>query len=176
MIRIFITTGKTNQKNNGVIEKYCYNNNPGNCTTYGGLYQWDELMDYSTGENAQGICPEGWHVPGSNDFAALGAALGGDMVAGGKMKEAGTAHWVDPNTGATNSSGFAALPAGYRWNFDGGTFHNIGNSADFWTSTVNNPGNSWNWGVYYMWEFLGKATSDQRDGLSVRCIKNGGVR
>ena len=55
--------GNQNAANNGVIEKYCYNDDPNNCNTYGGLYQWNEAMQYVTTQGAQGICPSGWHIP-----------------------------------------------------------------------------------------------------------------
>ncbi|MCD4680222.1 MAG: hypothetical protein K8S00_07525, partial [Bacteroidales bacterium] len=93
-----------NQTNNGVIEKYCINN-PGNCDEYGGFYQWNEMMEYSTIAGSQGICPNGWHVPTYDEWTILYSYLGGYEVAGGKMKESGTLHWLPPNTGATNESG-----------------------------------------------------------------------
>jgi uncharacterized protein (TIGR02145 family) len=126
--------GSGEQTNNGVIEKYCYNNLESNCDVYGGLYQWNEMMNYTSSSNAnpsgrQGICPTGWHIPSETEWTFLDDNLGGVSVAGGKMKETGTSHWASPNTGATNASGFTALPGGYRYsdgNFDGlatgGTF------------------------------------------------------
>jgi len=114
----------TDQSNNPTIEKYCYNNTESNCTTYGGLYQWAETVQYLNGAtnttswspaptgNVQGICPDGWHIPAYSDWYALVSGL--DPDAGGKMKEAGLTHWADPNTGATNSSGFTGLPGGLR--------------------------------------------------------------
>jgi uncharacterized protein (TIGR02145 family) len=64
-------TNATNQTNNSILEKYCYENNPAYCTTYGGLYQWDEAMQYVTTEGAQGICPAGSHIPSDNDWKIL---------------------------------------------------------------------------------------------------------
>ena len=113
--------------NNGIIEKYCYDDDPANCDVYGGLYQWDEMMGYTTTEGVQGICPVDWHIPTDAEWDILQNYLGGFNVAGGKLKEAGTIHWNAPNAGATNSSGFTALPNGYR---DGG----VGN---FWALGTN---------------------------------------
>ncbi|MCX6272816.1 MAG: hypothetical protein NTU44_16685 [Bacteroidetes bacterium] len=125
--------GANSQTNNSIIEKYCYDDNATNCAIYGGLYQWDELMQYTTTEGAQGICPTGWHIPSDAEWTIQTNYLGGESVAGGKMKETGTTHWLSPNTSATNLSGFTALGAGYR--NDGGDFSNLAYNAVFWSST-----------------------------------------
>jgi uncharacterized protein (TIGR02145 family) len=100
------------QTDNEILEKYCYNNDIANCNIYGGMYEWNEAMQYDTTEGAQGICPDGWHIPTDAEWTTLTTFLGGESVAGGKMKEAGFAHWYSPNTGATNESGFTGLPGG----------------------------------------------------------------
>ena len=78
------------QTNNGIIEKYCYNDSTENCTKYGGLYQWDEMMQYVTTQGSQGICPAGWHLPTDEEWTTLTTYLGNEDVAGGKMKSTGT--------------------------------------------------------------------------------------
>ena len=98
--------GSEEMTDNGVIEKYCYDNDPANCETYGGLYQWNEMMEYTTTPGVQGICPTDWHLPSDGEWTTLTDFLGGESVAGGKMKETGTVHWRTPNIGATNESGF----------------------------------------------------------------------
>ncbi|MBK7215160.1 MAG: fibrobacter succinogenes major paralogous domain-containing protein [Bacteroidales bacterium] len=103
--------GSLDQTDNGIIEKYCYNNLESNCDNYGGLYQWGETMNYSTSEGSKGICPDGWHIPRDIEWIALRIYLGGIDTAGGKMKEPRNSHWHSPNTGATNSSGFLLSPA-----------------------------------------------------------------
>jgi uncharacterized protein (TIGR02145 family) len=106
----------TYQQDNGIIEKYrAYTDWAYEDSIYGGLYQWNEMMQYGTTTGAQGICPNGWHVPSNDEFTVLINFLGGLSVAGGKMKETGFAHWNNPNTGATNESGFMALGAGSCW-------------------------------------------------------------
>ncbi len=102
------------QNNNGVLEKYCFNNSTSNCNTYGGLYQWGEYMqyDYYT-EGVQGICPNGWHIPTYDDFWKLICVAGTVGTSGGSLKETMYAHWDSPNTGADNLTGFTALGAGY---------------------------------------------------------------
>ncbi|NTV83730.1 MAG: hypothetical protein HGA23_05445, partial [Bacteroidales bacterium] len=104
----------TQMANNGLAEKWCYDNEENNCQEYGALYQWDEAMQYTTIESSQGICPVSWHIPSEAEWLTLEDFLGGKNVAGNKMKETGTAHWIPPNSGATNSSGFTARAAGYN--------------------------------------------------------------
>jgi len=101
------------QLDNGVIDRYCYNNNINNCKIYGAIYRFSEAIQYRTLTTNQGICPDGWHIPNDNEWLTLINYLGGEFVAGGKLKEAGYDHWAAPNSGATNESGFSALPAGY---------------------------------------------------------------
>jgi len=129
--------GLPDQTNNNIIEKYCYDDNDSNCALYGGLYQWDEAMQYTTTPGARGICPTGWHLPSDDEWTTLTAFLGGEDIAGGKMKETDTTHWVSPNYGATNSSGFTALPGGMR-NISGG-FTNFSYTSLFWSSSENPP-------------------------------------
>jgi uncharacterized protein (TIGR02145 family) len=135
-VRVNATTSQTN---NGVIEKLCYNDVESNCDIYGGLYSWDEMMQYISVEGGKGICPTGWHIPTTSEFLQLFNALGGLQAAGGPLKETGTTYWNTPNTGATNSSGFTTLPGGFY--HPAGSFYNLGVNTDFWTSS---PGNSSN--------------------------------
>ena len=133
--------GAEEMTDNGVIEKYCYENNTANCDEYGGLYQWDEMMQYVTTEGVQGICPAGWHLPTNGECITLTIFLGGESVAGGKMKETGYTHWQSPNTGATNESGFTGLPAGNR--LPNSNFFFLGYAASFWSSTQDGTDNAW---------------------------------
>jgi len=102
-----------------------YDNDQNNVKTYGYLYNYYVISD------PRGICPAGWHVPSLAEWETLSQACGGDAVAGGALKEAGTTHWDAPNTGATNSSGFTALPGGVR--LDG--FVCLGGSGGFLSTT-----------------------------------------
>ncbi|MCX6270581.1 MAG: hypothetical protein NTU44_05055 [Bacteroidetes bacterium] len=160
------------QINNSIIEKYCYNNDTANCTIYGGLYEWDELMDYVTTDSARGICPLGWHIPADTDMFVLAGYLGGTNIMGGKMKETGYDHWSIPNP-ASNSSGFTALGGSYRdasWN----TFNHLTNNAYFWTSTLSSPGGGpWYWKVRCDSEWVERDHNLYRSfGFSVRCLKD----
>jgi uncharacterized protein (TIGR02145 family) len=99
--------------NDGTSEKYCFDNDELNCQEWGALYQWDEAMQYTTTESTQGICPPSWHIPSEADWDTLDDFLGGYNISGGKMKESGYIHWVSPNTGASNSSGFTGIASGF---------------------------------------------------------------
>jgi len=141
---------------------WCYDNNSSNCNTYGRLYDW---------QTALGACPSGWHLPSDAEWTALTDFLGGESIAGGKMKEAGTAHWSSPNTGATNSSGFTALPGGYRPN-TGGSFNGLTLYAYFWSSTENSSTHAWSRYLYYDTEDVGRNYVTKPYGFSARCLQN----
>ncbi|MEI7981839.1 MAG: FISUMP domain-containing protein, partial [Bacteroidota bacterium] len=157
------------QSDNGIVEKYCYDNLESNCDVYGGLYQWREMMQYGTTEGMKGICPAGWHIPSDEEWSALTNFLGGESVAGGKMKEAGYAHWVSPNTGATNESGFTTLPAGYS---GFGSFYGLNYASFFWSSSLNGTMSAW-----YRYQFS-DVTNFYRNAnpkdlsYSLRCLKD----
>ncbi len=147
---------------------YCwYDNDNSYEQPYGKLYNWYAVND------SRGLCPEGWHVPSGDDLSSewktLIDFLGGLSVAGGPMKEAGTAHWNSPNPGATNASGFTGLPGGYR-NF-GGTFSDLGNFGYWWSSTESTA-NAWYCILRYLSEDALQSFFDKRVGYSVRCVKD----
>ncbi|NOR88149.1 MAG: PKD domain-containing protein [Bacteroidales bacterium] len=156
-----------NMSNNGVIEKYCYDNDSVNCLVYGGLYQWDEIMQYSEEPGLQGICPEGWHIPTDTDWSNLISYLDGPDHAGGQMKEEGLIHWISPNSLASNSSGFTALPAGYR--LIHGTTYNLYENTLFWSSSTIDS-EVWYRGLYYSNAEVYRYTIKKDYGFSVRCI------
>ena len=154
-----------------------------NFKTYGVLYNWPAAMQGESSSNAnpsgvRGISPDGWHIPSDAEWAELEACLGGIDVAGGKMKEVGTAHWIEPNFGATNESGFTGLPAGQRW-FTGGGFVETGTTGYWWTSTekglVGPYRDSWIRVMYYEKASLcvhEGSYGEQGYGFSVRCVKD----
>ena len=174
--------GQYDQFNDGDFDKYCFDNDTLNCDTYGGLYQWAEMVQYLNGAsntnswnpvptgNVQGICPTGWHLPTDVEWTTLTDYLGGTSVAGGKMKETGTTHWNSPNTGATNESGFIALPGGYR--YSSGSFYSLGYYGDWWSSTENAGTDAWSRVLYYDGDQVGRYGSYKTNGFSVRCLKN----
>jgi len=145
---------------------YCwYENNISNKTEYGALYNWYAVND------SRNICPNGYHVPTDDEFSTLVTYLEGNTIAGGKLKEAGFTHWNEPNTGATNSSGFTALPGGVRAGMDG-YFENKNTHGNWWTSSLNNPTNAIYRHLYNQYESIGLSDNNLRGGMSVRCIKD----
>lgn len=141
------------------IGAYCwYDNDIANKTPYGGLYNWYAV-------SAGKICPTGWHLPSDSELATLAMFLGGEDIAGSKLKEAGTAHWIEPNIGATNESGFTALPGGVRYN--SGQFGNLGavcylfSSAEFWVYTL-----------YHSNSIFDGGLGVKKGWFSVRCLKD----
>jgi uncharacterized protein (TIGR02145 family) len=168
--------GPQAQTDNGIIEKYCSNNDDANCAIYGGLYQWGEMMQYATTPGAKGICPTGWHLPTDEEWNTLTVTLlGGDGIAGGKMKasgtvEAGSSLWHSPNTDATNESGFTALPGGGR---DGnGLFGTLGWYGDWWSSTEGNTILAWDRYIDYDYSIVFRSNFQKSNGNSVRCVWN----
>lgn len=158
-------TGNDNQTDNGIIEKYCYNNDPNNCDTYGGLYQWNEAMQYVTTPGTQGICPTGWHIPTYTELQALSSAVGGSSNA---LKAIGQG----TGSGAgTNTSGFSALIAGFR-DQDGGDFYGLGGATGFWSSTETGI-YTYNMGLNYGNDNVIWGNGSFRDsGSSIRCLKD----
>ena len=156
--------GIQNQTNNGVIEKYCYNDDPNNCITYGGLYLWNEAMQYTTTPGTQGICPTGWHIPTPAEFETLKTAVNSD---GNSLKAIGQG----TGSGAgTNTSGFSALLAGYRLN--DGYFYHFGYYSIFWSSTEKDAYSAGSLVLYYNDSIIYLVSYDKEDGFSVRCIKD----
>ena len=186
-------SGSQDQTNNGTIEKYCYDNNPANCDVYGGLYQWAEMVQYFNGAtnttvwnpeptgNVQGICPAGWHIPSDDEWCQMAIYLDGTAWCmegwngtdiGSKLKESGTAHWAAPNTGATNSSGFTALPGGQRGYENGGSFFLLTVNSLFWTTKAYFSSLSRFRGLSYGSSQAEAGFAVKSRGFSARCCKD----
>ncbi len=145
-----------------------YNDDNANNEIYGKLYNWYAISD------PRGLCPVGWHVPTKAEWTFLETFLGGDPVAGGKMKStgtiaAGTGYWFSPNSDATNESGFSGLPGGWRLN---GGYSLVGNSGWWWFSTEYSTGSSWCKSLRYDGIFYSSGTISKNVGLSVRCLRD----
>ncbi len=140
---------------------WCYDNNSANCTIYGRLYNWYDAMI---------AAPPGWHLPSDAEWQTLVDYLGGDTIAGGKMKEAGAAHWANPNTGANNSCGFTGLPGGYR--YDNGTVYGLGNYGYWWSSTETWSGYIWRRSLGYYQPNVSRYDFGKTYGMSVRCVRD----
>lgn len=165
------------QLNNDNIEKYCPNNIEDNCDIYGGLYQWNEMMKYSTEEGSQGICPTGWHLPTNNEWTELTRYViddpscdtsSGCPPSGEKIKA--SAENTPPWNG-TNDFNFSALPAGFCNNL--GVFYSPGTRAHFWSSTIKTfftvPIQI---NIHSAHNEIDFDTTDFNWSFSVRCIKN----
>ena len=138
---------------------WAYDNDAANVVKSGYLYDW---------EAAKNVCPSGWHLPSDAEWTLLTSFLGGPKIAGGKLKSKNG--WKSPNIDATNSSGFSALPAGYRTS--AGSIDYVGSSGYFWSSTADATVNAWERDLYYNDGEAGRYSSKRTDGYSVRCIKN----
>lgn len=171
------------QTDNDTIEKYCLGDMESYCDTYGGLYYWSEMMNYTQLTGGQGICPEGWHIPSDLDWQILEGAVDdtyhiGDTEwgnlnwrgnnAGGNLKQTGTSYWEPPNDGATNAYGFSTLPGGY---FVQGAFWGVWYKAYLWSSDYNQKTyRNMDWNQIKIKK--GTVGGSDELAISVRCIKN----
>jgi uncharacterized protein (TIGR02145 family) len=140
-----------------------YNNDPASEATYGLMYNWYAVND------PRGLAPDGWHVATVTEWTGLVDFFGGGTVAGGSLK-AVSPLWNAPNTGATNSSGFTALPGGSRGN--GGSYFNLGIGGVWWTANEYGPNGSWFYSMKYNDATCNRGGASKQDGFSVRCVKN----
>lgn len=143
-----------------------YNNDPATEAIYGKLYNWYAVND------PRGLAPEGWHVATDTELNSLINCLGGLTIAGGAMKEVGFTHWLSPNTGATNSSGFTALPGCGR-DSNGNFIPSLGGSGLWWTSTqVGTAGYASSFLISNMFKEIYVTGRPKSSGYYVRCVKN----
>jgi uncharacterized protein (TIGR02145 family) len=148
-----------------------YDNDSQYENTYGKLYNWYAVSD------PRNICPQGWRVPTETDWSTLinyldPNAMGGanfNNFAGGKMKSIGTQYWINPNTGASNESGFSGLPGGV---FDSGSFNSLGTYGNWWGATEVDFFDAWYYNLYAFNDVVYKYHYVKQKGHSVRCIKN----
>jgi uncharacterized protein (TIGR02145 family) len=170
-----IPTANGDQTNNQVIEKYCFSDQLTYCTTYGGLYQWAEAVQYQNGAsnltsptptftgNVRGICPTGWHLPSDAEWTTLTNALGGSSVAGMALKTVN-------NGSGNNSSGFNALQGGSRG--IGGSFNLIGSYSFFWSSFEFSSTQALNRYIDYNNSGVYRDPNSKFGGFSARCIRD----
>jgi uncharacterized protein (TIGR02145 family) len=183
--------GANDQTNNGILEKYCYNNDTANCSIYGGLYQWAEAVQYQNGAtnttspnpaftgNLRGICPTGWHLPSDAEYCTLTTFLDAtancsvfgtsSSIAGGMLKST-SGLWSSPNTGATNSSGFSALPGGFR--DTNVTFYSIVFNTYFWSSSESSSTNAITRHLSHLNSNIYRFNNYKNGGFSARCLKD----
>jgi uncharacterized protein (TIGR02145 family) len=146
-----------------------YNNDSSNGAIYGKLYNWYAVND------PRGIAPAGYHIPSDAEWTNLITCLGGETVAGSKMKETGTSHWSSPNTMANNISGFTGLPGGWRTSQNSTpVFDEIGNIGIWWSSSESGLFDyAWSCSLVYINDNANMTNAnDFSSGYSIRCIKN----
>ncbi len=178
--------GLQNQSDNGIIEKYCYKDKSDSCAKYGALYQWNEMMQYSSQERARGICPPGWHVPSDIEWKILEGAVDSQFGIGNPEWEKEAAirgydagvklkssfGWINDHNG-TDSFGFSVLPAGHHDVVS--PFVGVRISTSLWSSTwVSNYSDidSWIHNLRSTEPGVGHGKSSHEFGLSVRCLKD----
>ena len=142
-----------------------YNNDNANDTIYGKLYNWYAVAD------SRNVCPIGWHIPADGEWTTLTEYLGGEAVAGGKMKTTGTEYWFSPNQFATNESGFSGLPGGTRDSTFGG-FYDVGYYGYWWSSSESSPMSAWYRTLRYPDSSATRYGFGKRAGFSVRCLRD----
>ncbi|MCD4790116.1 MAG: hypothetical protein K8R37_08975, partial [Bacteroidales bacterium] len=173
--------GSNEQTDNSTIEKYCYNNNTSNCDTYGGLYQWNEIMEYTTTPGTQGICPSDWHIPTDEELKQLEGEVDSyygypdpewdgtgsrGTDAGSNLKS--TSGWSGGN--GTDLYGFTLLPGGRHSTIT--SFGTLGESSYLWSSSQFDGTDSWSRTIYYMFDTVNRFSGIKECGYSVRCLKD----
>jgi uncharacterized protein (TIGR02145 family) len=160
---------------------YCdFSNSPSNSITYGRLYNWYTVDNTATkvmSNGSKNICPTSWHVPTDAEWTTLTTYLGGESVAGGKLKETGTTHWTSPNTGASNETSYTALPGGYRvftFRTNSGLYGGKGAIGYWWSSTEYSTVSSCYRTMRYGYADVNSVngSNSKRDGFSVRCLRD----
>lgn len=143
--------------NDGNIEKYCYEDSINNCNTYGGLYDWNEMMMYTQTEGAKGICPNGWHIPTNEEWEKLVSYLGGNYTAGIALK-------------GTAVNQFGAMLKGYR--LSNGTFVEKNLGTRYWTSSKNHDDLPYYRYLTSTYDGVINKNYNTSGAFHVRCIKN----
>jgi len=151
---------------NESVPKYqwAYQDNDSNISKLSRLYTWYALTDN------RGVCPLGWHLPTNAEWDLLTSYLGGDLVAGGRMKESGSIHWGEYNTESNNESGFTALPEAFR-RYDG-YFWTSASSVEYWSATENDSEDAWIRQLESHVPYLESRSDTKKSGYSCRCIKD----
>ncbi len=172
-------SGAENMTNNSVTEKFCYDDIPANCDIYGGLYQWDEMMNYTTQEGSRGICPQGWHIPSDQDWKILEMHLGMTQAEADAPDWRGTdqgdviktnSGWIEGGNGS-NTTGFSGLPAGYR-GAEAMEFGAITEGAYWWSSTQQSDVQTWYRAVGRYTGMINRTYNYKGSGISIRCVKD----
>ena len=155
-----------------------YNNDSASYSSvYGRLYDWATVMNGEVSSSAnpsgvQGICPAGWHLPSDAEWTELSDYAGGESVAGGKLKETGTSHWISPNIGATNETGFSGLPGGFCYYWEFISFSSITQYGVWWSATEHSAPFAWRRTLTDDYAGVIRGYDDKEWCLSVRCVRD----
>jgi uncharacterized protein (TIGR02145 family) len=167
--------GTTDPVNKSIIDEinpkyqWVYGGETANLIPYGRLYTYYAIAD------SRNVCPTGWHVPESSEFNELIDSIGGNTIAGGKLKEDGFDHWISPNTDATNETGFTALPGGYRSHAGGNGISgspSMGYYGFYWTHSSLSDTYAESKRFENETGIVGDHITEKNDGISVRCVKD----
>jgi uncharacterized protein (TIGR02145 family) len=161
-------TDTTQWQNNTTGAWSYFDDDVANNAKYGKLYNWYAVSKTSNGN--KNVCPTGWHVPTDAEWTILTDYLGGESVAGSKMKEVGITSWLGSNPDATNTSLFTGLPGGFRSN--NGNYYNIGDYGNWWSSTEHNTDYVWTRYLDYSSGVAPRDNGGKGSGLSVRCLRD----
>jgi uncharacterized protein (TIGR02145 family) len=175
--------GIAEQSNNGTIEKYCYNNEPDSCTKYGGLYQWNEMMQYNSQEGVEGICPPGWNLPKDEEWKILEGVVDSfysitdpewDLTGEWRGFDAGqnlksVTGWSAYGNGS-DLFGFTSMPSGKR--NPSSSFNETGNLGYWWSSSISPYGIYWNRSMSSDESKVKRSNFPNLYGYSVRCLRN----
>ena len=168
---------------NELIEKYCYDNLESNCDIYGGLYMWDEMMQYTNSEGVQGICPPGWHVPDNEDWKVLFGAVDSQYGIGDPEWEQftcgsdvatrlkSTTGWYNNGNG-TDDFGFSILPSGFYMFFPPGAYTNLYWMSEMRTSSEDEAWSAFSWDFFHSRPTTVHFADEKEFGYTVRCLKN----
>jgi uncharacterized protein (TIGR02145 family) len=174
--------GDSNMIDNGIVEKYCYDNQLDSCVKNGGLYQWNEMMQYTTQQGTQGICPPGWHLPTDEEWKVLEGSVDSQYGIGNNTWDDGGYRGYDAGTNLKTTSGwhgngngtdlfgFSGLPCGRR-DFNG-PFYNIGSFSNWWSSSENISSHAWIRNLSCNLLKVRRDVMNKKNGYSVRCIRD----
>jgi uncharacterized protein (TIGR02145 family) len=153
------------------VESFCYEAREDNCQTYGRLYTMSAAMGGDRGEGAQGICPDGWHIPSMSEWKIMIDHLGGQEVAGKALKETGTGHWAEASPGEGDQSGMGILPSGW---FDfTGEYRGLGGACFLRSSSAPNPAYAFIWMLESQSDGVKRGDLHPNDAIPLRCVQDG---
>lgn len=180
--------GSEEMSDNGLIEKYCYDNEPDSCEKYGGLYQWDEMMQYNTQQGTQGICPPGWHIPSDEEWKVLEGAADSHYNIGDPVWDSHSERGFDAGTNLKTTSGWYYYPGWYNYGngidmfdfsgkpggirFSNGDFYIVGKYGNWWSSSEQTSVRAFAHNLGFDYPGAVRFADHNYEGFSVRCLRD----